>query len=281
MIDLSTRVVQFQLDHHHADLARSRRPELREALTDVRRALADRSQGIVVLSTSGLALRNDEFPVFQAAISEALGPVLPEIGENGRLYRLLTSESQQSDAALSRREFRLHTDGPYHNPTPDWVALGKLEDNTAARSVLLHVDDWEDKSEFLEDSRAAQPVNWREPDFFGPEENHRFQALGIDTGVTSPVFYGDPKVPNIRFRFRPYDAMRRPGAICSPEMLTYLEAVAASLAKCTRKIKVDFDVHDVLVFNNQFVLHGRTAFESTTYRRVLVRTRGYLQSSGS
>jgi hypothetical protein len=280
MLGLSTRVAQFTLNRDHARLASEGRPELRNALSDVRRSLANRAQGIVVLRTDGLALNYSGFAAFQTAISHALGPVLPEIGEDGRLFRFLVSDSDRTDAAAKTRRFRLHTDGPYHNPSPDWVALGKLEDTTHARSVLLHIDDWAEGRRFAEDPRARRMVNWREPDFFGPEEKRRFAALGVETGVAAPVFYGNPESPNIRFRFRPYDSMRRPSAICGPEMLDYLEEIAGSLGKGDGAIEIDFGVHDILVFNNQFVLHGRTAFEEAkAFRRVLVRTRGYLQSS--
>jgi hypothetical protein len=275
----SASIAEFPLELEHVRLAQSRPREMSEALVDVQRVLQDRSSGIIVLRASHLGLANEEFVSFQTGISAALGSVLPEIGESGKLFRLLSNERGNGREPAPRSEFRLHTDAPYHNPVPDWVALGKLEDTTGVRSILLNIHNWPGLPAALADPRSRTLVDWKEPDFFGPSEYARFAALGIGVGVLAPVFEGDGDGLTMRFRFRPYDAMRRQSAVCPPYQVEYLEKIASSVANCVGTAEIAFGAHDVLVFNNKWVLHGRESIDtSTEFRRTLVRTRGYLRS---
>ena len=276
MSKVSAELTVLSLESCYLDSSAIKTSKVSSFYDELRKILSDRSRGAVKLKAAHLGLNKEQFLRLQLQLSDGIGPVLPEIGQGGQLYRILTCTG--SDGATPDRtgEFRLHTDAPYHNPVPDWIALGKQEDTTKARTTLLNIDQWPDLDRFRSDPRSAAPVDWKEPDYFVLGEISRFTRSGIDVGVSAPVFDESGDFVRMRYRFKPYKNMKRSSAICNPEVIDYLEQISASLAQCPATYEIDFNVHDILIFNNHFMLHGRQAIpETQDFRRVLIRTRGY------
>jgi hypothetical protein len=224
-----------------------------------------------VLVRSGGMLRADELTVLLLAAGSVLGPVLPELGCGGALWRRVTynpwAVAAGNPTPAAGKAFRLHTDGAYHDPPPDWVALGMVGQWAASGgdTLLLHVADWDDLRSFLADPRANRPALWETPGAVPAAEVARLAAACVATTVSAPLL--EPESGGVRIRF----GIRLPATDAD-----FFAAVGESLGRSARVRRVALAVGDAYLVNNRYVLHGRDALapHPAMYRAV-VRVRGW------
>src|SRR5262249_34692663 len=124
------------VERFHAEAARSLAERCFgvEDRTQIEASLRTSSGGALVLRCGG-RLSAEEVTKLLLAVGAGLGEFLPELGMGGALWRrLVLTHPFGGLRPTGARDFHrnpyvafpLHTDGAYHSPPPEWVALGKV-----------------------------------------------------------------------------------------------------------------------------------------------------------
>jgi len=223
---------------------------------------ADRSSWLTRLLTNGIAFLND-VPATEDAILEAMS-VVGRVAETnyGRVFDV-RSVAQPENLAFSDLGLGLHTDNPYREPVPGFQALHMLiaspdggenlfADGLALAAHLRH----EDPSAFARLTSTAVPFRYQSKDADLYAERPLIQ-LSCDGAVTG-VHYNNRSIAPLRLSLDDtqafYGAYRK---------------FALLLRDPKFQLKFRLRSGDLVLFDNQRILHGRTPFSSAKHARHL------------
>jgi alpha-ketoglutarate-dependent taurine dioxygenase len=223
---------------------------------------ADRSRWLKRLLTNGIAFLSD-VPATDDAILEAMSLVGRVAETNYGLVFDVRVVAQPENLAFSDLGLGLHTDNPYREPVPGFQALHMLiaapgggeslfADGLALAAHLLHSD----PDAFARLTSTAVPFRYQSKDADLYAERPLIQ-LSCD-GVVTGVHYNNRSIAPLRLSIEDtqafYGAYRK---------------FALLLREAAFQLKVRLRSGDLVVFDNQRILHGRTPFSSAKHARHL------------
>jgi gamma-butyrobetaine dioxygenase len=223
---------------------------------------ADRSRWLARLLTNGIAFLSD-VPATDGAILEAMSLVGRVAETNYGLVFDVRSVAQPENLAFSDLGLGLHTDNPYREPVPGFQALHMLiaapdggeslfADGLALAAHLRH----NDPDVFARLTSTAVPFRYRSKDADLYAERPLIQ-LSCDGAVTG-VHYNNRSIAPLRLSLDDtqafYHAYRK---------------FALLLREPAFQLKLRLRSGDLVVFDNQRILHGRTPFSSANHARHL------------
>jgi alpha-ketoglutarate-dependent taurine dioxygenase len=231
-------------------------------LGQARENAADRSRWLTRLLTSGIAFLS-EVPATDDAILEAMSLVGRVAETNYGLVFDVRSVAQPENLAFSDLGLGLHTDNPYREPVPGFQALHMLiaspdggenlfADGLALAAHLRH----NDPDAFTRLTATAVPFRYQSKDADLYAERPLIQ-LSCDGAVTG-VHYNNRSIAPLRLSLDDtqafYDAYRK---------------FALLLRDLKFQLKFRLRSGDLVLFDNQRILHGRTPFSSAKHARHL------------
>lgn len=223
---------------------------------------AARSRWLARLLTNGIAFLS-EVPATDDAILEAMSLVGRVAETNYGLVFDVRSVAQPENLAFSDLGLGLHTDNPYREPVPGFQALHMLiaspdggenlfADGLALAAHLRH----NDPGAFTRLTGTAVPFRYRSKGADLYAERPLIQ-LSCDGAVTG-VHYNNRSIAPLRLSLDDtqafYDAYRK---------------FALLLRDLKFQLKFRLRSGDLVVFDNQRILHGRTPFSSAKHPRHL------------
>lgn len=227
----------------------------------IRGILFDRETGGFTIGVQDVTKSKDEYVVFSTALSYLVGT--PNFDSmSGKYYaRFAVKDTDNSDSYLRQayRRFTLHTDGTFVDEPTDWLLMMKMEEENAigGESRLLHLDDWEELDRFYHHSFASYGFTYKAP-----------ASKNVSQEITRTTFFLDQGKPCMCF----IDQFAYPENI---ELATYLQDLSDSMEEDKNVLELTLPVGDLIVLNNKFWLHGRSAFEKNpNLYRELLRQRG-------
>jgi alpha-ketoglutarate-dependent taurine dioxygenase len=232
------------------------------SLRQARENAADRSRWLTRLLTNGIAFLSD-VPATDDAILEAMSLVGRVAETNYGLVFDVRSVAQPENLAFSDLGLGLHTDNPYREPVPGFQALHMLiaspdggenlfADGLALAAHLRH----NDPDVFARLTRTAVPFRYQSKDADLYAERPLIQ-LSCD-GVVTGVHYNNRSIAPLRLSLDDtqafYGAYRK---------------FALLLRDPAFQLKFRLRSGDLVLFDNQRILHGRTPFSSAKHARHL------------
>jgi len=223
---------------------------------------ADRSRWLTRLLTNGIAFLS-EVPATEDAILEAMSLVGRVAETNYGLVFDVRAVAQPENLAFSDLGLGLHTDNPYREPVPGFQALHMLiaspdgGENLFADGLALaaHLRR-NDPNAFARLTSTAVPFRYQSKDADLYAERPLIQ-LSCDGTVTS-VHYNNRSIAPLRLPLEDtrafYGAYRK---------------FALLLRDAAFQLKFRLRSGDLVVFDNQRILHGRTPFASAKHARHL------------
>ena len=223
---------------------------------------ADRSRWLSRLLTNGIAFLS-EVPATDDAILEAMSLVGRVAETNYGLVFDVRSVAQPENLAFSDLGLGLHTDNPYREPVPGFQALHMLiaspdggenlfADGLALAARLRH----DDPDAFARLTGTAVPFRYQSKDADLYAERPLIQ-LSCDGAVTG-VHYNNRSIAPLRLSLDDtqafYGAYRK---------------FALLLRDPAFQLKFRLRSGDLVLFDNQRILHGRTPFSSAKHPRHL------------
>jgi len=223
---------------------------------------ADRSRWLTRLLTNGIAFLS-EVPATEDAILEAMSLVGRVAETNYGLVFDVRSVAQPENLAFSDLGLGLHTDNPYREPVPGFQALHMLiaspdggenlfADGLALAAHLRH----DDPDVFARLTSTAVPFRYQSKDADLYAERPLIQ-LSCEGAVTA-VHYNNRSIAPLRLSLDDtqafYGAYRK---------------FALLLRDLKFQLKFRLRSGDLVVFDNQRILHGRTPFSSAKHARHL------------
>jgi protein CsiD len=228
----------------------------------IRGITRDRHSGGFTIGVQGITIRRDDYLKLATAIGHLLGPASNDALSGVYYERHAVKDVDENDAYRRQayRSFSLHTDGAFVDEPTDWLLMMKFEEKNAIGGTcrLLHVDDWEDLRLY-----SQHPMGSRELTYKAPPNKY-----GICSPVKRKTFY--QSVDGLSMCF--IDQFAYPENM---EQAAYLKEMSDSLERSPWTTAVPIPVGDMLLLNNHFWLHGRSAFQrhQELFREVL-RQRG-------
>ena len=231
-------------------------------LRQARENSAERSRWLTRLLTRGVAFLS-EVPATDDAILEAMSLVGRVAETNYGLVFDVRSVAQPENLAFSDLGLGLHTDNPYREPVPGFQALHMLiaspdgGENLFADGLALaaHLRQ-NDPDAFTRLTRTAVPFRYQSKDADLYAERPLIQ-LSCDGAVTG-VHYNNRSIAPLRLSLDDtqafYDAYRK---------------FALLLRDLKFQLKFRLRSGDLVLFDNQRILHGRTPFSSARHPRHL------------
>lgn len=227
----------------------------------LRGLVADRQTGGFTLGMEGVTADPADFVKFGTAVGHLLGPVNHD-SMSGTFYaRFLVKDTDASDSYLRQayRLFTLHTDGTFVEEATDWLLMMKFAEENAVggESRLMHLDDWDERSRFLDHPLATRPFAYKAP-----------SSKNVALTVERPVFFQSEY--GLSFSF--IDQFVQPRNL---EEARYLHDLSESMERSVATKEIPLPVGDLIVLNNYFWLHGRAPFQKNpALHRELMRQRG-------
>jgi alpha-ketoglutarate-dependent taurine dioxygenase len=231
-------------------------------LRQARENAADRSRWLTRLLTNGIAFLSD-VPASDDAILEAMSLVGRVAETNYGMVFDVRSVAQPENLAFSDLGLGLHTDNPYREPVPGFQALHMLiaspdgGENLFADGLALAAHLRRNDSDvFARLTGTAVPFRYRSKDADLYAERPLIQ-LSCDGAVTG-VHYNNRSIAPLRLSLDDtqafYGAYRK---------------FALLLRDPKFQLKFRLRSGDLVVFDNQRILHGRTPFSSAKHARHL------------
>jgi gamma-butyrobetaine dioxygenase len=222
---------------------------------------AERSRWLTRLLTNGIAFLS-EVPATDEAILEAMSLVGRVAETNYGLVFDVRAVAQPENLAFSDLGLGLHTDNPYREPVPGFQALHMLiaapggenlfADGLALAAHLRH----HDPDAFARLTSTAVPFRYRSKDADLYAERPLIQ-LSCEGAVTG-VHYNNRSIAPLRLSLDDtqafYGAYRK---------------FALLLRDPKFQLKFRLRSGDLVLFDNQRILHGRTPFSSAKHARHL------------
>ena len=223
---------------------------------------AERLQWFDRLLTDGIAFLS-EVPVTDDALFAAMAFVGRVAETNYGLVFDVRSVAQPENLAYSDLGLGLHTDNPYREPVPGFQALHVLiaapdggeslfADGLALAEHLRH----DDPESFAQLTRTPVPFQYRSKDVVLSAERPLIQ-LSCEGNVTG-VHYNNRSIAPLRL------ALDRTQAFYAA-----YRKFALLLRDPRFQLRIRMSAGDLVVFDNQRILHGRTPFSSAKYPRHL------------
>jgi gamma-butyrobetaine dioxygenase len=240
----------------------ARRDFARVSLAELRASPAARLAWLTRLLQDGLVFLS-EVPATEAAILEVM-PLAGRVLETNYGYTFdVRSVPQPENLAYSDLGLGLHTDNPYREPVPGFQALHALIPSSEGGESLfadgfaiaehLRADA---PDAFAQLTATAVPFHYRSHDAELRAARPLIQ-LSVDGEVTA-VHYNNRSIAPLNLPAREtarfYSAYRR---------------LATLLREPRFQLRTHLDAGSLVVFDNQRILHGRTAFSSARYPRHL------------
>jgi alpha-ketoglutarate-dependent taurine dioxygenase len=223
---------------------------------------ADRLQWLDRLLTDGIAFLR-EVPVTEDAIFAAMAIVGRVAETNYGLVFDVRSVAQPENLAYSDLGLGLHTDNPYREPVPGFQALHVLtaapdggESLFADGLALADYLRQHDPESFAQLTSTPVPFQYRSKDAFLSAERPLIQ-LSCDGTVTG-VHYNNRSIAPLRLAFDRTQAF-----------YAAYRKFALLLRDPRFQSRIRMSGGDLVVFDNQRILHGRTPFSSAKYPRHL------------
>jgi alpha-ketoglutarate-dependent taurine dioxygenase len=232
------------------------------SLRQVKEDAADRSRWLTRLLTNGIAFLSD-VPATDDAILEAMSLVGRVAETNYGLVFDVRSVAQPENLAFSDLGLGLHTDNPYREPVPGFQALHMLiaspdgGENLFADGLALAAHLRHDAPDaFARLTGTAVPFRYQSKDADLYAERPLIQ-LSCD-GVVTGVHYNNRSIAPLRLSLDDtqafYGAYRK---------------FALLLRDPAFQLKFRLRSGDLVLFDNQRILHGRTPFSSAKHARHL------------
>ena len=235
------------------------------AWLDLRQAAenaADRSRWLTRLLTNGVAFLSG-VPATEDAILEAMSLVGRVAETNYGLVFDVRSVAQPENLAFSDLGLGLHTDNPYREPVPGFQALHML---------IASPDGGENL--FADGLALAAHLRHNEPDVFArltiTAVPFRYRSKDADLYAERPLIQlsCDGAVTAVHYNNRSIAPLRLPLADTQAFYGAYRK-FALLLRDPKFQLKFRLRSGDLVVFDNQRILHGRTPFSSAKHARHL------------
>jgi gamma-butyrobetaine dioxygenase len=231
-------------------------------LRQARENAADRSRWFTRLLTSGIAFLS-EVPATDDAILEAMSLVGRVAETNYGLVFDVRSVAQPENLAFSDLGLGLHTDNPYREPVPGFQALHML---------IASPDGGENL--FADGLALAAHLRQNEPDVFarltGTPVPFRYQSKDADLYAERPLIQlsCDGAVTGVHYNNRSIAPLR----LSLEDTQAFYDAYrkfALLLRDLKFQLRFRLRSGDLVLFDNQRILHGRTPFSSAKHARHL------------
>jgi alpha-ketoglutarate-dependent taurine dioxygenase len=223
---------------------------------------ADRSRWLTGLLTDGMAFLSD-VPATDDAILEAMSLVGRVAETNYGLVFDVRSVAQPENLAFSDLGLGLHTDNPYREPVPGFQAL----------HMLIAAPDGGENL-FADGLALAAHLRRNDPDAFarltGTAVPFRYQSKDADLYAERPLIQlsCDGAVTGVHYNNRSIAPLRLPLDDAQAFYGAYRK-FALLLRDPKFQLKFRLRSGDLVVFDNQRILHGRTPFSSAKHARHL------------
>jgi len=221
---------------------------------------ADRSRWLTRLLTSGIAFLSD-VPATDEAILEAMSLVGRVAETNYGLVFDVRAVAQPENLAFSDLGLGLHTDNPYREPVPGFQALHML---------IASPDGGE--SLFADGLALAAHLRRHDPDAFARLTStavpFRYQSQDADLYAERPLIQlsCDGVVTGVHYNNRSIAPLRLPLDDTQAFYGAYRK-FALLLRDPAFQLKFRLRSGDLVLFDNQRILHGRTPFSSAKHAR--------------
>jgi alpha-ketoglutarate-dependent taurine dioxygenase len=231
-------------------------------LRQARENAADRSRWLTRLLRHGIAFLSD-VPSTDDAILEAMSLVGRVAETNYGLVFDVRSVAQPENLAFSDLGLGLHTDNPYREPVPGFQAL----------HMLIAAPDG-GESLFADGLALAAHLRHNDPDAFARLTNtavpFRYQSKDADLYAERPLIQlsCDGKVTGVHYNNRSIAPLR----LSLDDTQAFYGAYrkfALLLRDPAFQLKFRLRSRDLVLFDNQRILHGRTPFSSAKHARHL------------
>jgi gamma-butyrobetaine dioxygenase len=231
-------------------------------LQQARENTAQRSRWLTRLLTNGIAFLS-EVPATDEAILETMSLVGRVAETNYGLVFDVRSVAQPENLAYSDLGLGLHTDNPYREPVPGFQAL----------HVLIAAPDG-GESLFADGLALAAHLRSDDPDVFerltSTAVPFRYRSKDADLYAERPLIQlsCDGKVTGVHYNNRSIAPLR----LSLDETRGFYGAYrkfALLLRDLKFQLKFRLRSGDLVVFDNQRILHGRTPFTSAKHARHL------------
>jgi len=228
----------------------------------LRREPKARLEWMTALLQQGMAFLS-EVPCTESGLLDAMAPLGQVSATNYGLAFDVRSVPQPENLAYSDLGLGLHTDNPYREPVPGFQSLHALLTTTEGGDSLLadgfalaeHLRATDPRSfELLTRTRVPFHYRSREADLYA--ERPLIQ-LDCEEGIAA-VHYNNRSI-----------APLPPDAAGSGEFYAAYRRFAALLREPRWQVRYRLRDGDLVMFDNQRVLHGRTAFSSARQPRHL------------
>jgi glutarate dioxygenase len=221
----------------------------------------DRRYGGFTIGLQGLSDDPSDFIKFGTAVAHILGPSNHDAMSGAYYARFVVRHTDDSDSYLRQayRLFTMHTDGTFVTEATDWLLMMKFAQRSAVggESRFLHLDDWEERDDFVNHKLGTQPFLYKAPG-----------SKNVTEMVERALFFQGEFGLSISF----IDQFVQPA---NREEAAFLHALSASMEASDGTKEVVLPVGDLVVLNNYFYLHGRAPFEKNeALHRELMRQRG-------
>lgn len=227
----------------------------------LRKIVRDRTHGGFTIGLQGLSTDSADYVKFGTAIGHILGPGNHDSMSGTYYARFVVKHTDASDSYLRQayRLFTMHTDGTFVSEATDWLLMMKFEERNAVggESRFLHLDDWTERDEFLNNPLGSRPFLYKAPG-----------SKNVDEVVERPVFFHGEFGLSLSF----IDQFVQPQNL---EEASYLKKLSESMEASSGTRTVRLPVGDLVVLNNYFYVHGRAPFHPNEHlHRELMRQRG-------
>jgi len=226
--------------------------------------IRDRNLGCFIIEPKNISSKITD--IFLIKLSTAISHLIGNPNHDsmaGKYYaRFHVKHEDVSDSYLRKAYINmdLHTDGTYVKEKTDWLLMTKIEEQHAegGETVMLHLDDWEHRSDLFNDSVGKENFVWGSP-----------KSKNINYKIEHPIFSEDEnKRPQISY----IDQFPEPKNM---EQGLFLQRLSDGLEESKNKVITKLTPSSLIVANNHFWLHGRKAFkENKKLSRELLRIRG-------
>jgi alpha-ketoglutarate-dependent taurine dioxygenase len=232
------------------------------SLADARSDTALRLGWLTRLLKDGIAFLR-EVPSTEAAILDAVQLVGRVAETNYGLVFDVRSVPQPENLAYSDLGLGLHTDNPYREPVPGFQALHTLEASPDGGESL-----------FADGFALAEHIRAADPDSFAlltqtPVPFH-YRSRDAELYAERPMIQLSCRgeVAAVHYNSRSIAPLQRPSHDGQAFYAAY-RRFAAVLRDPRFQVKFGLADGDLAVFDNQRILHGRTAFSSAKHSRHL------------
>jgi len=221
----------------------------------------DRRHGGFTIGLQGVSADPADYVRFGTAVAHLLGPANHD-AMSGKYYaRFSVKHTDASDSYLRQayRLFTMHTDGTFVTEATDWLLMMKFAELNAVggESRFLHLDDWDEREQFANHPFGSRPFEYVAPG-----------SKNVAERVERPVFFHGEFGLSLSF----IDQFVQPR---NAQEAAYLQDLSASMEASRGTKEVRLPVGDLVVLNNYFYVHGRSAFqENEGLERELMRQRG-------